>query len=151
MSEINARQTALILAGLRCLQQVADQSGGDLGDLHDILDEAPGPDDQCLGEEIDALCEALNGPESREVWLATDRQDCGITENETAVFRTREAAVAQARAWIEEYRNDSRVAGEIDAVLEQFDAHAARGDGLFGAGDDAASFWVEVCRYDVRG
>ena len=86
-----------------------------------------------------------------EIWLATDRQDAGATENETAVFRTREAAAAQARAWIDEYRNDSRVAGEIDAVLEQFDASAARDSGLFGAGDDSCVFWVEVCRFDVRG
>lgn len=97
------------------------------------------------------LAAGADTPESREVWLVTDRQDSGATENETAVFRTRDAAIAQAKAWIEEYRNDSRVVGEIDAVLEAFDAHAARGDGLFGAGDDACVFWVEVCRFDVRG
>ena len=73
MSDLNARQTALVLAGLRCLQQVADQCDGDLGDLHDILDQAPAPDDQCLGEEIDALCEEINmpvagTPTSSEVW-----------------------------------------------------------------------------------
>lgn len=86
-----------------------------------------------------------------EVWLVTDRRDDGTIENETAVFRTREAACAQARAWIEEYRNHSRVAGEIDGVLAEFDEAAKTEEGVFGAGDGSCVFWVEVCRFDVRG
>lgn len=96
-------------------------------------------------------------PVSDEVWLVTDRSECGMVENETGVFRTREAAVAQAREWIEAHRDNSRAADEIDAVLANFDESAAlaerHGSGLFGAGSerDASLFYVEVCRYDVRG
>lgn len=92
-------------------------------------------------------------PEPTEVWLVTDRSECGMVDNDTAIFRTREAAVAQAREWIEAYRDDSEVADEIDAVLAHFDEQAAMGDGLFGAGSerDSSVFYVEVCRFTLRG
>lgn len=88
-----------------------------------------------------------------EVWLVTDRSECGMVENDTAIFRTREAAVAQAREWIEAYRSNSEVADEIDAVLAYFDEQAARDDTLLGAGSerDASVFYVEVCRFTLRG
>lgn len=60
---MTARELALVLAGLRALQELSLTSGGDVGHLHDILDGASGPDDMTLAEEIDELCERLNRPE----------------------------------------------------------------------------------------
>lgn len=54
-SEFNA-----ILCGLRCLQQVRDQCGGDLpDDLQDILTNECG-DDDLSDLDIDQLCEDIN-------------------------------------------------------------------------------------------
>ena len=59
--QLNNRELALVLCGLRLLQQTWDQCAGDLpADLDDILSGGPAPDDVAVGEEVDALCERLN-------------------------------------------------------------------------------------------
>lgn len=59
---ITPRDLAVILAGLRCLQQVYDQCCGDISDdLQDVLDDAVGPDGIALPNEIDNLCADING------------------------------------------------------------------------------------------
>jgi hypothetical protein len=84
---------------------------------------------------------AQAGHKAPSVWALVETE-AGHYES-TRLFRTRESAAVNARMVVNEYRNDSRVADEINDVLEHLNEEIA-GDAGFGAGDDSGVFYVQV-------
>lgn len=77
---MNARQLAIILASLRCLQEVHFKTDGNLSpDLKEILNDDPDADDT-LVEEIDAICEELN-VDNRYTVILTPPDYLGLEED----------------------------------------------------------------------
>ncbi|MGD9643839.1 MAG: RING finger protein [Elusimicrobiales bacterium] len=78
---MNARQLSAILAGLRLLQSIESEKIGShaAAGFSEILEIASddGTHEPLTGDEIDALCEELNGEELDEDDAMTPRPECG--------------------------------------------------------------------------
>jgi hypothetical protein len=78
------------------------------------------------------------------VWVLSETGEASSPTASPRVFQSRDGAVKAALEVISEYRNDSRVADEIDNVLAEFTEAQQGAFSSFGAGDGSCMFYVQV-------